>query len=112
MKAKTAVGIYENVGAAERARNELVAAGVARERISLSRSLTEDGIAAEAPGQSFENQQGGGQPESEREHARFNETLRAGGCIVTVNCADGADESGVRELMQRSGARGTLARPE
>ena len=47
-------------------------------RIALSTDLTEDGIAAEVPGQSFENQPG--QPAEQNAQARFGEAVRSGSC--------------------------------
>src|SRR5688500_861716 len=55
---KTVVGVFDSVSAAEDARATLLEAGVPEKRIALSGGLTDDALAAEAPGQSFENQPG------------------------------------------------------
>jgi len=52
----TAVGIFASRSCAQAAKAALVAAGVPTERITLSATLTADGIAAEAPGESCVNQ--------------------------------------------------------
>lgn len=52
------IGVFGSPAAAERARGVLLEAGVSENRIALSATLTDDGIGAEAPGQSFGNQPG------------------------------------------------------
>ena len=61
--AKTVVGVFESVAAAEQARGTLLRAGMPESRIALSANFTDDAIAAEVPGQSFENQPGQCAPE-------------------------------------------------
>ena len=54
--AQTVIGIFGSPAAAEQARGVLLEAGVPENRVALSATLTDDGIGAEAPGQSFGNQ--------------------------------------------------------
>ena len=56
--ARTVVAVFESMPAAEGAKTTLIRAGVPEQRIALSAGLTDDGIAAEVPGQSYENQPG------------------------------------------------------
>lgn len=81
--------VYDSVGDAEAARERLLTEGIAPLNIALSRSQTEDPIAAEWPGQSYENQPG--QPDdgsvrerAARDEARYNEAVRAGVCVLSV----------------------------
>jgi hypothetical protein len=76
------IGVFGDPRAAAHARAVLVRAGVPGKRIEVSRLLTGDGIAAEAPGQSFENQPG--QPALGRARARIGEAMRSGTCVVSV----------------------------
>ncbi len=51
-------GIFPTLASAHAARRALLSHGVAEDHITVSVSQTEDGIAAEAQGQSHENQPG------------------------------------------------------
>lgn len=108
MANRTIVGIFGSPDAAERARGELLGAGVPEKRIVVSVCLSQDDIAAEAPGQSFENQPG--QPESDAATARYGESVRTGACIVSV-AAEAAQCRDIERLLKRSGARHTSYRP-
>ena len=67
--AKTVVAVFESMPAAEGAKATLMRASMPEKRIAVSAPLTDDGIAAEVPGQSYENQPG--QPPEESEAARW-----------------------------------------
>lgn len=108
--ASRAVGVFDSVEAAESSRSALVAAGVERQRIMLSASFTSDDIAAEWPGQSYENQSYAASKDDTR-WARFTEALHAGTCAMSVASTSGADCRKLRDLMQRTGARITLVAP-
>ena len=56
--AKTVVAVFDSRPAAELAKATLLRAGVPENRIAVSAGLTDDGIAAEVPGQAYENQPG------------------------------------------------------
>ena len=106
--AKTVVGVFASPAAAEEARAALIEAGVPESRMALSAGLTDDGIAAEAPGQSFENQPG--QP-ADRETARYGEAVRTGACVVSVFTRSEEEKQYVEQLMLKKQARHTAVRP-
>ena len=107
--AKAVVGVFGNPAAAEHARSVLLDAGVPESRIALSAMLTEDGIAAEAPGQSYENQPG--QPSPDRDQARYGEAVRTGTCALSVFTRSEEEKQYVEELLRRNGAHYTTIRP-
>lgn len=100
--AQTVVGIFASTAAAEDARSALLEAGVPESRIALSATMTADGIAAEAPGQSFENQPG--QPAADRAMARYGEAVRSGACVVSVFTRSEEEKQYVEQLLVRSRA--------
>ena len=108
---RTAVGIFGSVSAAEKARAQLLQSGVPAERIALSANLTDDGIAAEAPGQSYEHQSCRGSDRTESHRARYNEAVLSGACVLSVASSSGGDCRQLQELMKREGARITMERP-
>ena len=107
--AKTVVGVFASAAAAEDARAALARVGVPESRMALSAGLTEDGIAAEVPGQSYENQPG--QPASDRAAARFGEAVRSGACVVSVFTRSEEEKQLVEALLRRSHAYRTAVRP-
>ena len=99
----SAVGIFASCDGARKARQELIASGVPAERISLSEPLTADGIAGEAPGESYENQD---LREDAREKALadYGEAVRSGACTLSV-AANADDElQRLERLLEREGA--------
>lgn len=108
MAQRTIVGIFESTDAAQHAKTELLGAGIAEHRIVVSRCLTDDDIAAEAPGQSYENQPG--QPVDDAAAARYGESVRTGACVVSV-LVQGADGVSIERLLKINGARHTTDRP-
>lgn len=106
--AKTVVGIFASAAAAEEARAALLRVGVPESRMALSAGLTEDAIAAEVPGQSYENQPG--QP-ADPAGARFGEAVRSGACVVSVFTRSEEERQLVEELLRRSRAYRTAVRP-
>lgn len=108
---RTAVGIFDSVSAAEKARAELLRSGISADRIAVSANLTDDGIAAEAPGQSYEHQTYGGSDKSDTERARYGEAVRTGACVLSVSSGSGGDCRQLQQLMKREGARFTMERP-
>jgi hypothetical protein len=97
--AKTVVAVFESMPAAEGAKTTLIRAGVPEQRIALSAGLTDDGIAAEVPGQSYENQPG--QPAQESKAARFGEAVRSGACVVSVLARSDEEIDYVTQLLRR-----------
>jgi hypothetical protein len=113
MGSETIAGIFDSVGSAEQARRILLEAGVPGHRIAVSSDLTADGIAAEAPGQSFENQPGQRsgytvvEGSRERRAARFGEAVRSGVCVVSVHARSDEEKLMAEALMRRNGAHRT-----
>lgn len=106
----TIVGIFRSRSAAESARAELIEAGIAGHRIALSANLTEDAIAAEAPGQSYENQSYWTADEADTRRARFHDEVVGAACVVSV-ASDARDRERIAEVLKRKGARRTMLRP-
>jgi hypothetical protein len=103
-------GIFGTREAAERARDALLGEGIARERIAISVPETGDGIAAEAPGQSYENQPGEGEEAARR--GRFGSAVRSAVCALTVDGASSEAERGrIGAILARSGARDVMRPP-
>lgn len=112
MTARIVVGIFGSTHAAEQARTQLAESGVPAERVTLSVNLMEDGIAAEAPGQSYEHQSPqGSEGADEAALARYNTAVRTGACLLSVSSESGVDLRRIEELLHRKGARITMQRP-
>ena len=107
--AKTVVGVFASAAAAEEARAVLLDSGVPEARIALSAGLTDDGIAAEVPGQSYENQPG--QPPEDSRVARHGERVRTGACVVSVFTRSEEEKQYVEQLLLRSRAHSTGVQP-
>ena len=107
--AKTVVGVFASASAAEEARTVLLRSGVPESRIALSAGLTDDGIAAEVPGQSYENQPG--QPPEDSRVARHGQRVRAGACVVSVFTRSEEEKQDVEQLLLRSSARSASVQP-
>jgi hypothetical protein len=97
------VGVFASADAAARARADLVRRGVALERITMSAHLTEDGIAAEAPGQSYSNQPG--QPRTDFPEGSDADVVRTGACALTVQPESAAEMELARGVLLGEGAR-------
>jgi hypothetical protein len=106
--ARTVVAVFDSMPAAEGAKATLMRAGVPEQRIAVSAGLTDDGIAAEVPGQSYENQPG--QPAEESEAARFGEAVRTGACVVSVLARSDEEIDYVTQLLRRENGYRTGAR--
>jgi hypothetical protein len=106
--AKTVVAVFDSRPAAEIAKATLLRAGVPESRIAVSAGLTDDGIAAEAPGQGYENQSG--QPAEQAEAARFGEAVRSGACVVSVLARSDEETDYVAALLRRERAYRTAIR--
>ena len=107
--AKTIVGVFASPAAAEEARAALLRAGVPENRITVSSGLTEDGIAAEAPGQSYENQPG--QPAWDSAMAPYGEAVRSGACVLSVFARSDEESHYLQRLLQQKRAYRTGIRP-
>jgi hypothetical protein len=106
--------VFDSVQRAEEAKRVLLEAGLPPGRIAVSSHLTADGIAAEAPGQSFENQPGQGAGEAlleesrEKWEARFGEATRSGACVLSVRAISEEERLMAEALLRRTGAYRTL----
>jgi hypothetical protein len=107
-------GVFGSMEAAEQIRRQLIEAGVSAGRITLSRPITEDPVAGEWLGQSYENQpgQGRGVPveRDSNDEARYAEAVRSAVCVVSVDVIGGADAATIEEAMREAGARETAHR--
>ena len=110
--------MFGSLEGGELAREALLQAGVPRERIVLSAALTEDPIAAEVPGQAFENQDDAGSDQvrtaggwTDADAARYFTEVCSAACVVSVQVASAADAGRVSELLRRAGARRAIAGP-
>ena len=99
--------IFDTVRAAQEARDALVREGLDADSIALSVSQTSDGVAAEAPGQSYENQPG--QSERESAAARYGTAVRSGTCALTVDAAGNAAR--LAQILTAQGARQVVSPP-
>jgi hypothetical protein len=100
------------------ARATLVQAGVSLEHLVLSVGLTDDGIGAEAPGQSYENQSdrssdqvevGPGYTDTDR--ARYNQELRTAACVLTVSLASASQQEAICGILRKHGAKSVISAP-
>ena len=96
---------FDRLEDAGRAETALVRAGVPRSRLCLSRSMTEDGVAAEAPGQSYENQTG-----EDPAVAKFAEAVRGAVYVMSVALASRSEAALAAALLRDHGARGGVLR--
>jgi hypothetical protein len=98
-------GAFGSVAAAQDARQLLIDAGVPAAAITISIVETADGIAAEAIGQSYENQPGEDDSERARDTARQNEAVRSAVCALSVDADTEQCASLAEAVMRRAGAR-------
>ena len=103
------VGVFSSALAAQNARDTLRRAGVPDRRIALSTDFAKDGIAAEVPGQSYENQPG--QPPEHSRQARFGEAVRSGGCVVSVLARSDEERHFIEALLNMEQAYRTGCLP-
>ncbi len=97
------VAVFASREAVEGARAHLVEAGVADERIGVSTNLTEDGVAAEMPGQSYANQPC--QPGAVDETELYADAARSGTYVLRVELEAGADRAMIDDILRRWGGR-------
>ena len=90
--------VFGNVAAAERARAELARSGIGR--IAISRCLTEDGIAAEAPGQPYANQPG--QRSEESDSSPYLDAILSGSVVLTVEVQTARQAGFAADVAQRN----------
>ena len=77
--------VCHSLAEAESAREAIRKAGIPAASIAISRPSTEDGIAGEVPGQSYENQPGQKEHDFDRDAARFGSLVRGKACVLTVS---------------------------
>ena len=97
------------------ARQRLIQAGVPAEGVVLSRPLTEDPIAAEWPGQSYENQDYRSSDQirvapgtTDTDRARYNEEMRTAACVLTVRLHAAKECETVSRLLREQGAKSVV----
>lgn len=105
------VGVFGSMARARLAREALIVEGFPEEHITLSMDMTEDGIAAEAPGESYENQpndRGGAgdwfgswrRDAADRRAAQAADAARRGVCVVTAEARNAAEADRAQEIME------------
>lgn len=95
--------VFESLSEAEQAREAMVAAGIPGARIAVSRPSTEDELAGEAPGQSYENQPGQVADDETREEARFGAKVRGKACVLTVSSGSAEERRKAESVLRRYG---------
>jgi len=114
---RSVVGIFDSEASARQAREELVGAGISESCVAISTNLTHDGIAAEAPGQSYENQPGqsanrdkagrwfgslsGARARQEQREAQYDDAVHSGSCVVSVEASTIDEAQRAQEIMDR-----------
>lgn len=92
MPPPTIMGIFDRPSDAERLRDELLEAGVARHRIVIShQNQADEPVVGEVP-----------------DPSKFGEAVRSGACVVSVAARSYVDKQNIAQLMRRYGARDTL----
>jgi hypothetical protein len=112
MASHQVIGIYSSVARARLAQEALIEEGMPEERVAISIDFAEDGLAAEAHGQSYFNQpsdRGSGWFGS-RERADtgcrdgrasgYSDAVQSGACVVTADASSAAEAERVRDIMR------------
>lgn len=112
MARRKVIGIYGSIARARLVQEALIAEGTPEDRVSISVDMTLDGIAAEAPGQSYANQPGsrganvgwlGSRRRPPEADPRANGRLDAshcGSCVVTVEALNAGEVERICEIMK------------
>ena len=114
---RSVVGIFDSEASARQARDELVRTGISESCVAISTDLTHDGIAAEAPGQSYENQPGqapnrdkpqrwfgsvsGGSARRAHREAQYDDAVHSGSCVLSVEAGSAEEVQRAEEIMGR-----------
>src|SRR5712671_7732715 len=96
----TLYAVFADLSAAGRVKDEIVKSGI--ERVAMSRCLTEDGIAAEAPGQPYANQPG--QPGEESDSSAYVDAILSGAVVLTVEVATARQARAAADIALRNAA--------
>lgn len=107
MPPKRLVAVFASAQAAEAAKQHLLRAGLAEAQVTVSRRLTDDGLAAEAPGQSYMSMFEGGDGISE---AVYADAVHAAGAVLSVEVDGRSSPKVIAELLAREGATQTFLR--
>ncbi len=104
------IGIYSSVARARLALEALVVEGMPEERITISVGFTDDGIAADSPGQPHFNQpsdRGSGWfgsrwrgEEGEAHSAGLTDAVQQGACVVTAEAHSLDEADRIRDIME------------
>jgi hypothetical protein len=97
MRNRTVMGIFDRPSDAEKVKDELLEAGIARHRIVISRLGTEDSIDSD-------DSIVGQVPDPEK----LGEAAPSGACLVAVVARSPLDRQQIARLMLRHGARETV----
>jgi hypothetical protein len=104
MAKPTVVGIFDSPSDAEKVKDELLEAGVARHRIVVSLFGAALVVPEEAADPDWIGSIVGTIPDTEK----FDEAVRGASCLVAVVARSHLDKQQIAELMLRHGARGTV----
>jgi hypothetical protein len=109
MASHQVIGIYSSTARARLAQEALILEGMPEGCVAISIDLTEDGIAAEAPGQSYANQPGqretswsgsrGGGASQNGWHESYCDAAQSGTCVVTADARSPAEAHRARDIM-------------
>lgn len=110
MASQPVVGVYNSIARARLAQEALIEEGVPEEHVAISIDLTDDGIAAEVPGQSFVNQPTDGAADGwfgsrwrtdarNERSAGYIDATRSGACVVTAEARDAEEADRIQQVM-------------
>lgn len=100
MTQKRLLAVFAGPTEANACRDALIAAGFSEDEVVVSINMTDDGIAAEVPGQAFENQSTRassaagsmfGLTTEDAADAKRMADVQRGGCVLTISIASAAD---------------------
>ncbi|MGE5523102.1 MAG: hypothetical protein ACM3SS_05250 [Rhodospirillaceae bacterium] len=110
MASHQVIGIFSSSARARLAQEALILEGMPEDCVAISIDLTADGIAAEAPGQSYVNQPGQasggwfgsratGEAARNSRRAGLADTAQRGACVVTAEARSFAEAERIRDIM-------------
>lgn len=110
MASHQVIGIFSSSARARLAQEALILEGMPEDCVAISIDLTADGIAAEAPGQSYVNQPGEakggwfgsratGEAARNTRRAGLTDAAQRGACVVTAEARNFAEAERIRDIM-------------
>ena len=102
-RGSTMTGFFPSNTGAQQAKRQLIAVGIDVSSIAISAHITEDGVAAEAPGQDYGNELYYAASRS------YEDEVQSSAVVLTVSGRP-ADARGVERILRANGARRTMLR--